>query len=113
MLDIVESLGAPFIEAYDVSPLLKTAKGILQDQNVDISMYTQLWTKLKDLCKVKKVVGEGYAPRKRVQDPKSARRSEHGVSQPEKDDKEAPEGEQASQSARKSGHGMSRPEGGS
>jgi hypothetical protein len=57
MLDNVESLGAPFIEAYDVSPLLKTAKGILQDQNVDISMYTQLWTKLKDLCKVKKALG--------------------------------------------------------
>jgi hypothetical protein len=61
-----------------------------------------------DLYKEKKaLVPEGYAPRKREQ---KARKSEHGVSQPEKDDKEAPEWKQAPQSARKSGHSMSRPE---
>lgn len=111
MLDNVESLGAPFIEAYEVSPLLKAAKGILRDQHMDTSAHKQLWTKLADLYKEKKaMVPEGYAPRKLEKVPKSARKTGHGVSRPEKDDNEALEQEKAPKSALKSEHGVSRPE---
>jgi hypothetical protein len=89
MLNDVDSMGAPFIEAYEVSPLLKVAKGIMKEQSVDMSTYKKLWTKLGDLYQAKKPhVPEGYQPQKReAKAPKSDRKSGHYVSRPEKETK--------------------------
>jgi hypothetical protein len=81
MLDNVNSMGAPFVEQYKVSPLLKTAKGILKEHGADMSTFKELWSKLGHLYETKKRnVPTGYVPQKReTTAPKSDGKSAHGL----------------------------------
>lgn len=89
LIENVESMGALFIEEYKISPLLKTVKVLLKENNADLSTFNVLWQKLKVLYTEKKqVVPKGYKPRRQKQAEQDTAISGE-VSHPDKEDSKA------------------------
>jgi hypothetical protein len=77
MLTLVDQMGAPFMVAYNVSPLMKDTKDLLRQKNVDMASHKKLKKMLwKSYDEKKKLVPEGFVSKMEKQVKKKIKRDE-------------------------------------
>lgn len=98
MLTLVDEMGAPFIEAYKLSPLMQTTKELFRQKNADTATHKKLRKTLRQLhAEKKKLVPPSFKPKihtpgkRRSKKDKSEmmkkedRKSKEGASKPKRD----------------------------
>mmetsp|Transcript_2588 Transcript_2588/g.4732 ORF Transcript_2588/g.4732 Transcript_2588/m.4732 type:complete len:378 (+) Transcript_2588:704-1837(+) len=103
MLTLVDEMGAPFMVAYKVSPLMKETKELLRQKNVDIASHKKLMKMLgQSYAEKKELVPEGFKLKMEKQVKKRMKRDESADSATKDDRKPKAKISKAKQEKRKS-----------